>query len=106
MVLAAIAVAALPWIVGTPPARQAIVTQINKTIAPSKVEIGGMALSWFGANRLSNLSLKDGHGKTLISAPRATLNRGLIALIRDHAHLGTITLDGADRRRAPRGRLD
>ncbi len=94
-VLAVVVVAALPWIAATPAARNALVGQINKVVAPSKVGIGEISLAWFGSIRLTGLSLVDGHGKTLITAQRATLDRGLLALLRDRAHLGTLTLDGA-----------
>lgn len=104
----AVAVAALPWLFSTATARDAIVKKINQALAPSKVGIGGLSLSWLGPIRLSGLSLTDGHGKTIVTAKRAVLNRGLIPLMRDHSRLGTITLDGAvvDVERRPDGSID
>lgn len=94
-VLGGVAVAALPWLLGTPPAREAIVARVNRAIAPSTLKVRGLALAWTGSIRMTGLTLKDGRGKTLIDAKRAALDRGLLALLRDRSRLGTVTLDGA-----------
>jgi translocation and assembly module TamB len=91
----AVVVAALPWLASTPPARDAIVTRVNAAIAPSRVEVKGLSLSWFGAIRLTGVSLKNSAGKVLIDAERATTDRGLLALARDASQLGVVTLEGA-----------
>ena len=94
-VLGLIGTAALPWLASTPPARNAIVNAINKAIAPSKVEIQGIRLAWTGALHLSGLKLSNREGKTLIDARQAVLNRGLIALARNHSDLGILTVESA-----------
>src|SRR5262245_39152652 len=94
-VLVGVAVAALPWLLSRPAARVEIVKRVNRAIAPGKVGLRGLSLSWSGPIRLTGLSLKDGRGKTLIDARRAAIDRGLLALIRDPSRLGTVTLDEA-----------
>ena len=93
--LVLVAVIALPWLAGTAPARLAIVKVVNNVLAPSTVEIKGLSLSWTGSSRLTGLTLKNRQGKTLIEARQAVIDRGLIALARNHRDLGTITVDGA-----------
>jgi translocation and assembly module TamB len=87
--------AALPWILGTPPVRSALVKAVNRALAPSRVEVGGVSASWFGSIRLTGLKLHDRSGKTLIDARRAAIDRGLLALALHPKRLGTITVDGA-----------
>jgi len=101
-------VAALPWLLSTAPARSLIVAQINRAIAPSRVEVRAISASWRGPIRASGLTLRDGRGKVLIEAPRAALNKGLLPLAIDHADLGTLTLVGAalDLERRADGSID
>lgn len=95
LVLGGITVVSLPWLLSTAPARRLMVSTINKSLKPSRIEVKGISLSWTGSIRLTGLSLRDGQGKTLITARQAVLNRGLLALARNHAKLGTLTIDGA-----------
>lgn len=93
--LGGLLLAALPWLLSTPPARDAVVTRVNKMLAPSRIGVRGLSLSWTGPLRLTGVTLKNGEGKTLVDAKRAELDRGLIALLRNPSRLGTVTLDGA-----------
>ena len=95
VLLAVVLVGALPWLLSTTPARRAIVAAVNRTIAPSKVGISGVSLSWAGSIRLSGLWLKNKDGKTLLTARQAVLDRGLFPLALDRSRLGTLTVDGA-----------
>ncbi len=95
MLLLVVLVGALPWLLSTPPARRAVVAAANRYLAPSKIGVSGMSLSWAGSIRLSGLWLKDANGKTLLTARQAVLDRGLFPLALDHAKLGTLTVDGA-----------
>jgi translocation and assembly module TamB len=95
LILSAAALGALPWLLGTPPVRSALVGAVNRAIAPSRVAIRGVSASWVGPIRLTGVSLRDGRGKVLIDAKSAALDRGLIALARDPSRLGTITVEGA-----------
>jgi translocation and assembly module TamB len=87
-------VAALPWLLSTPPARGPLVGMVNEALSPSRVEVGSIALSWTGPIRVSGLALHDHAGKRTVAVPEATLDRGLLALLLDRKHLGTLTLDG------------
>jgi len=95
MILCLVALAGLPWLLGTSPARRAVVGAANLALAPSKVEADGLSASWFGSIRLTGLTLRDRHGKKLIVAKSAVLDRGLASLLADRSDLGTLTLDQA-----------
>jgi translocation and assembly module TamB len=86
---------ALPWLLATPPARSALVRAVNRALAPSRIELRGVSASWFGSIRLIGLKLHDASGKTLIDAPRATVDRGLLALALRPTQLGTISVEDA-----------
>ncbi|QEH32221.1 hypothetical protein OJF2_06900 [Aquisphaera giovannonii] len=86
---------ALPWMAGLSPSRLAIVARVNRALAPSRVEVGGLSISWFGTIRATGLSLTDKDGKVIVTAEGAELDRGLAALLIDPSRLGTITVDGA-----------
>ncbi len=88
-------VGALPWLLSTPPGRSAIVAAVNRRIAPSTLVLRGLSLSWTGPIRLSGISFVDTHGKTLLKARSAVLDRGLFALARNRSRLGTLTVEGA-----------
>src|SRR3954468_15835372 len=75
-----VATAALPWLMSTSLARRAVVAAGNRAVAPSKVGVSGISLSWTGSIRLSGVTLRDKDGKTLVSARHAVLDRGLIPL--------------------------
>lgn len=88
-----IAIAILPWLLSRGPAKDALVAFANRSIAPSRVEVGALRLSWLGSLRMSNVVLHDPRGKRVAAIPRATLNRGLIPLLLDRSKLGTLTLE-------------
>ena len=95
LLLAIVLVAAAPWLLGTSPARSVIVRVINRAVAPARVELRGLSVSWFGSIRLTGLTLHDGSGKRLLDAPSAALDRGLLALAIRPRQFGTITVEGA-----------
>jgi translocation and assembly module TamB len=89
-------VAALPWLLGTAPARNAVVAAVNQGLAPSRVGIKGISASWFRPVRLTGLTLRNKNGKTLIAARQAVLGHGLVALAMNPRRLGTIVVEGAE----------
>jgi len=95
VLLTAVLVGALPWLLSTPPARRAVVAAVNRAVAPSKVGIGGLSVSWAGSIRVTGLWLRDKDGKTVLTARQAVLDRGLFPLILDRYKLGTLTVEGA-----------
>lgn len=108
LVLTAGLVAALPWIASTPPARRALVSALNRALAPTRVEIDGLSVSWTGPGRLTGLRLTSSRGKRLVDAPTATIGRGLLALAVRPGRIGAITLEGAaiDLERRADGSID
>ena len=112
--LAAVVIAAfclavlLPALLSTAPARALIVAQVNRALAPSTLRVGALHVTWSGPIRASRVTLRDGKGKVLVDAPRAAIDRGLLALALDHADLGTVTVDGAalDLERRADGSID
>lgn len=85
----------LPWLVGTPIVRRAIVAQVNVMYAPTVIELEGLSVSWSDPVRLSGVVLRDGNGKAVVSSPTATLNRSLWQLVTMQPDFGTLTLHGA-----------
>jgi hypothetical protein len=88
-------VSALPWLLGTGPARRWIVARANQVLAPSRLEIDGLQLSWFGPTRINGLALRDAQGDRVIVAQRATWTRSLTNILTDRARYGVITLEDA-----------
>jgi hypothetical protein len=88
-------IAALPRIVEAPPVRRLVLALANRALAPTRVELATLRLSWTGPTRLTGLVLRDPRGKAVVRAPRATLDRSLWQLLVDRPRYGTLTLDGA-----------
>jgi hypothetical protein len=57
------------------------------------VEVGGASLGWFKPVELRNVVVKDAQGRTLLTAPKITSSKSLLALLRDRSDLGEFTLD-------------
>ncbi|MEW4569206.1 hypothetical protein AB1L88_15185 [Tautonia sp. JC769] len=89
------AVAGLPWLIGTPIVRRAIVAQVNVMYAPTVIELEGVSVSWTDPVRLRGVVLRDANGKAVVSSPTATLDRSLWQLITMQPDFGTLTLHGA-----------
>lgn len=85
-------IAALPWIVGIPPVRRMILAGANAALAPTRVELASLRMSWVGPTRMTGLVLRDAKGKAVVSAPGATLDRSLRQLLFDRPRYGTLTL--------------
>ena len=94
-VLTVAAVVAVPWAVGLPPVRRALVAKVNQVLAPSKVAVAGVSASWVHPTRLTGLTLKNAKGKTLIEARQAVVEHSLMSLLMSPHRIGTIVLEGA-----------
>ena len=88
-------VAALPWLLGTPPARAWLVGRVNARLAPGSVAIEGLSLSWTGPIELSGVALRDPKGKVVLAARRVRLDRGILGLLASRPDYGTVTVEGA-----------
>ena len=87
-------VAGLPWLLGTPPGRAWLVGKVNAQIAPGKVELERLGLSWTGPIELWGVALVDPKGKKVLTARSVTLDRGILGLIASRPDYGTITVEG------------
>ncbi|WP_152053132.1 hypothetical protein [Tautonia marina] len=95
LILLICGIAGLPWLVGTPMVRRAIIAQVNVMYAPTVIELEGLSVSWSEPVRLTGVVLRDGNGKAVVSSPTATLNRSLWQLVTMQPDFGTLTLHGA-----------
>ena len=85
----------LPWAVPIPAVRRLAVAKANGLLAPSKVEVGSLHLSWFGDTRMSRVKLFDPKGHCVVDAPHASLDRSVWQLLFDRPDYGTLTLHEA-----------
>lgn len=95
MVLLVAVVAAAPRIASSRMARPVLVAQANALLSPTQVAVESVKLSWTKPIQMTGLELRGEDGKTLVTAPRATLDRSLWQLLTDRPDYGTLTLDGA-----------
>ena len=92
---AGVFVGGLPWLLGTPPAREWIVDRVNARLAPGSIELAELKLSWTGPIELDRVLLIDPRGKTVLASDRVTLDRGLFGLVASRPDYGIITIEGA-----------
>ncbi len=88
-------VLAAPTLLSTAPGRRLLLTQANILLAPTRVELKSVRLSWFGPTRMTGLTMFDPAGKAVVAAPRASLDRSVWQLLSDRPRYGTLTLHGA-----------
>ena len=101
-------VAALPWLLGTPPARRWLLSRADRALAPGGLAFDSIRVSWFGPTRMTGFVLRDREGDRVVVASRATWDRNLWQILFDRPRFGTLVLDGADLdiERAPDGSVD
>ena len=101
-------VAALPWLLGTPPARRWLLSRADRALAPGGLAFDSIRASWFGPTRMTGVVLRDREGDRVVAASRATWDRNLWQILFDRPRFGTLVLDGADLdlERAPDGSVD
>jgi hypothetical protein len=73
-----ITIAVLPMLLSTRPARSILVAVANQYLAPARIEVGELRLTWIKGLGLSDVILQDPHGKRLVAVRRANLDRGLL----------------------------
>jgi hypothetical protein len=93
LVLALAAVAALPWWLGTPPARRMLLARANAAMAPAKVEVAAFRFSWFGPTKLKGFTLRDAQGTPVLQSPAITWSRSLSQIVRGGPLRGTFDVD-------------
>src|SRR5690348_3295130 len=101
-------VAAIPWMLGTAPARRWLLTRADRALSPGGLAFETIRFSWFGPTRLSGFVLRDRQGERVVVARHATWDRNLFQVLFDRPRYGTLQLDGADLdiERAPDGSID
>src|SRR5437588_371273 len=80
-----IAVAGLPSVLSTSPARRGLLALANRSLAPARIDVAALRLSWLGTLELSGVVLQEPHGKRVVAIPRATLDRSLLELLLDRS---------------------
>jgi hypothetical protein len=108
VVVAATAVAALPWWLGTASGRRWVVARANRAMAPGRLELEGLSVSWFGPTRVRGVTIRDSEGEAVVAAPEGTWDRTLGQFLFERPRLGTLTLRGVnlDVDRRPDGSID
>lgn len=107
LVLIAI-IAALPWYLGTAPARRWLLSRANEALAPAKLEFATIRFSWFRPTRLTGFAIRDAEGEPALAAPTATWDRNLRQILLDRPRFGTLELHQArlDVERRANGTID
>lgn len=103
-----LATLALPWALGTGAGKRWLVGRANALLAPSRLELAAIKLSWFGPTRMTGVVLRDAAGDAVLTATAATLDRNLAQILFQRPRLGTLRIDraGLDIERAPDGTID
>src|SRR5262245_53757106 len=57
------------------------------------VEVGGASLGWLSPVELRDVTIKDEAGRTILSVPKVTSQKSLLALLRNKAEPGEFTLE-------------
>jgi translocation and assembly module TamB len=106
--LSLIALAALPWWLGTDRARGWLLAKANRVLAPGSIDLATFRCSWVGPLRVTGFVLRDADGEPVAAAKTATLDRNLFQLLFLRPQFGTLRLDGAliDAERSPSGAID
>ncbi len=108
VVVLAVGVAALPWLLGTAPARRWLLARANATLAPARLEVKAFGFSWLGATRMKGFQIFDHHGDRVVDAPVAVWDRNLWQALFDRPRYGRLSLPGGrlDVEREPDGTID
>ena len=88
-------VAFLPWLLNTQAGNRFTERRLTRAFAPGRVRIGAIRLSWIGPARLTGVALDAPTGKTVVTAPAASLSASLWGLITHPDRPGTLALEGA-----------
>ncbi len=94
-ILSLFALASMPTVLSTAPARRALVRAINQKLNPGRIELGGLSLSWTRGVVLSDVVLIDPKGKTVAKAESVRSNQGILGLLASRSQYGTIHVNGA-----------
>ena len=91
---AAVVVLLPAWINSTS-GRKWLLQRANAVLRPGRIEFAGLRVSWWGATRLSGVTLRDPQGDAVVSCPEVAWDRSLLQILFQRPRLGTFRLDGA-----------
>jgi len=93
--LVVVAVVLAPNILSLGPVRGYVLGQVNQRL-PIRVEATDWSLSWFGAQEVQGLDVREPDGGRAVHVGRLTLHRGLAGLLADWGRLGPVGVDDAE----------
>jgi translocation and assembly module TamB len=101
-------IAALPWALSTGPGRRWMLARVNHALAPGRLHVDAVRLSWFRPTEFTGFTLIDRQGGRVAFAPVAVWDRKFGQILFGRARLGTLRLDQAalDIERRSDGSLD
>src|SRR5437763_181661 len=82
-----LAIATFPTLLSTRPARLGLLAAANRYLAPARLDVASLRLSWLGAPEVSGVALRDAHGKRVVTVARATVDRSLLEVLLDRSNL-------------------
>lgn len=91
-----VVIVSLPWLASTTPVRLLVVSTANRTLAPSRLEIGSLRFSWFARQELRNVVFRNKAGKAIVSVPSIRLGRSLPSLVLGPTIGGQLVVEGAN----------
>lgn len=94
-VLVLLGAAALPWALNSAAGRIWLLEQVNQGMAPGRLEVAAIDVSWFRPTRMTGFVVRDPEDQTVVTAPVARWDRSLTQILFDPAHLGTLDLGKA-----------
>lgn len=95
LLLVLVAIAAIPWGLGTRPARNWLITRANQALAPAGIDFATIRFSWFGPTRLTHFVLRDAQHDQVVASPHAVWDRNLRQILFERPRLGTFELKNA-----------
>ncbi len=82
-----------PAIVARTPLRNRVIAAATSDVRGT-VAVGGLSAGWLSVVELRDLVLTDRQGRVVLSVPRVTTSKTLLALLRDRSDLGEIEFHG------------
>ncbi|MEO6808654.1 MAG: hypothetical protein ABI353_06030 [Isosphaeraceae bacterium] len=87
---------ALPWALGTPPARRWLLARANQFLAPGGLDVATFRFSWFGPTVMTGFTIIDAEHDHVAFAPRVVWDRNLARILFDRPRYGTLDLGRAN----------
>ncbi|MCB9855167.1 MAG: hypothetical protein H6818_05715 [Phycisphaerales bacterium] len=88
-------VAAMPWALSRPQARETILGFVNDSIA-GKVQFENVSLSWFDDLKVEGLRIADANNDEVVSAKSIYLGSGLASVARDPTRFAELRIDSPE----------